>query len=61
MIILDEDAKVTLATATPEAFTVHSQCQITERYSYTPPTLIDTTLYLGDRKHILALDVGVIQ
>lgn len=61
VIILDEDGKLTLATATPEAFTVHSQCQITERYSYTPPTLVDTTLYLRDRKHIMALDVSAIQ
>jgi outer membrane protein assembly factor BamB len=58
VIILDENGKLTLATATPEAFTVYSQCQITERYSYTPPTLVDTTLYVRDRKHIMALDVG---
>ena len=58
VIILDENGKLTLATATPEEFTAHSQCQITERHSLTPPTLVGTTLYVRDRKHIMALDVG---
>jgi hypothetical protein len=58
LIILDENGWLTLATATPEGLTVHSKCQITERYSYTVPTLVGRTLYVRDRKHIMALDLA---
>ena len=58
LIILDENGWLTLATATPEGLTVHSKCQITERYSYSVPTLVGKTLYVRDRKHIMALDLG---
>ena len=58
LIILDENGQLTLATATPEGLTVHGQCQVTEKYSLTAPTLVGTTLYVRDRKHIMALDLG---
>ena len=58
LIILDQDGQLTLATATPEGLTIHSQCRITERYSFTVPTLVGTTLYVRDRKHLMALDLG---
>lgn len=59
LIILDENGKLSLATPTADGLNVHGQCQITERYSLTVPTLVGTTLYIRDRKHILALDLGV--
>ena len=58
LIILDEHGKLSLATATPDGLTVHSQCQITERYSLTVPTLVENILYVRDRKHIMALDLS---
>ena len=58
LIILDEDGQLALATVTPEGMTVHSKCKITEQYSWTTPTLVGTTLYVRDRKHIMALDLG---
>lgn len=58
LIILDEDGWLALATATPQGLTVHSKCKITDRLSWTAPTLVDTTLYVRDRKHIMALDLG---
>lgn len=58
LIILDENGQLTLATATPERLRVHSQCHITERYSFTAPTLVGTTLFVRDRKHIMALDLS---
>jgi hypothetical protein len=58
LIILDEDGQLALATVTPERLTVHSKCKITERLSWTHPTLVGTTLYVRDRKHIMALDLG---
>jgi hypothetical protein len=59
LIVLDQDGQLTLATATREKLTVHSQYKITERYSFTAPTLVGTTLYVKDRKRIMALDLGV--
>jgi hypothetical protein len=59
LIVLDGKGQLALATVTPEGLTVHSKCQMTaETYSWTPPTLAGTTLYLRDRHHIMALDVG---
>lgn len=57
-IILDENGWLTLATASPERLTIHSRCNVTERWSLTPPTLVGTTLYIRDERHIMALDVG---
>ena len=59
LIILDMNGQLGLATATSEKLTVHSHCELLERVSLTPPTLVGTTLYLRDRKHIMALDIGV--
>jgi hypothetical protein len=58
LIILDENGKLTLATATPEGLTVLADHTITEKHSLTAPTLVGTTLYVRDRKHIMALDLG---
>jgi len=58
LIILDEDGELTLATVTPEGLNVHSQCTIAERYAWAAPTLVGTKLYVRDRKHIMAFDLG---
>ena len=58
LIILDEDGKLTLATITPEKFQVLAQTQLTEKVSWTLPTLVSNRLYVRDTKHILALDLG---
>lgn len=58
IIFVDWNGKLAIASVTPKELTIHSQCQLTERYSFTAPTLIDTTLYVRDRKHIMALDLG---
>ena len=57
LIMLDEDGQLVLATATPDDLIVHSRCRMTERLSWTAPTLVGTTLYLRDRRHIMALDL----
>ena len=58
LVILDENGQLALATATPEGLTVHAKCKITELYSWAAPTLVGKTLYVRDRKHIMALDLG---
>ncbi|MFT5050721.1 MAG: hypothetical protein ACI8QZ_002124 [Chlamydiales bacterium] len=58
MILLDQDGWLTLASAQPDSFEVHSRIQISERYCFSAPSLVGTTLYLRDRKTIRALDLG---
>ena len=58
LIILDQDGQLTLATPTPDELVIHSQCRISGPYSYIVPTLVGKTLYLRDRRHIMALDLG---
>jgi outer membrane protein assembly factor BamB len=57
-ILLDEDGRLVLAKANAGGLEVLSACKLTERYSWTAPSLADDTLYVRDRKHILALDVS---
>ena len=60
LIILDHNGQLGLATATRKDLTVHSRCQVTRPYSFTPPTLVGTTLYVRDERHIMALDLGFV-
>ena len=58
IIILDEGGQLALAIVSPEGLNVLSKCTITKRYSWAAPTLVGTTLYVRDRKRIMALDLS---
>jgi len=58
IILLDEDGQLALVKATPEKFTLLSKCKIAETYAWAAPTLVGTKLYVRDRKHIVALELG---
>ncbi|UCE60525.1 MAG: PQQ-like beta-propeller repeat protein [Phycisphaerales bacterium] len=58
LIILDEDGQLAIATATPGGLTVHSSFKLVDGRAWTVPTLAGKTLYVRDRKHIMALDLG---
>jgi outer membrane protein assembly factor BamB len=58
LLILDEDGKLALATATPDRLTVHSERRILTFPARTPPTLMGTVLFARDQKSILALDLA---
>jgi len=60
IILLDEQGKLTLATATRDDFTVKSTWQVPDwsGETYAAPTLVGRTLYVRDRKHVMALDLG---
>ncbi|MBI4718067.1 MAG: PQQ-like beta-propeller repeat protein [Planctomycetes bacterium] len=58
VVILDEDGQLALATASPKGLTVLSKCQLLKRTSWAAPTLAGTTLYIRDRKSIMALDLS---
>lgn len=58
MIILDENGQLALAKVDPKGMRVLSTCTIAERYAWAAPTLVGSTLFVRDRKHIMALDLG---
>ncbi|MGH9936292.1 MAG: hypothetical protein ACREAM_08600, partial [Blastocatellia bacterium] len=56
-IILDEDGALGLATPAPNGLTVHSKVETLTSRSWTVPTLVGRTLFLRDRKNIMALQL----
>jgi outer membrane protein assembly factor BamB len=59
VIVLDEEGKLSLATFSPEGVKVTAESQRLANPAWTPPTLAGTKLYLRDRAHIEALDLGM--
>jgi hypothetical protein len=58
LILLDENGQLTLATVEPEGLTSRSRHTVMEKYSLTAPALVGTTLFVRDRKRIVALVLG---
>jgi outer membrane protein assembly factor BamB len=58
LIFLDENGQLVLAKVSPEGMKILSQAQMTEKVSWTTPTLVDRTLYIRDKNTIMALNVG---
>jgi outer membrane protein assembly factor BamB len=56
-IILDEDGALTLARPAAEGLKVHSKVALMSNNSWTAPTLAGATLYVRDRKSVMALDL----
>lgn len=56
-MVLDEDGHLALASVTPEGLKVDSKVELLSGLSWTPPALAGTTLYVRDRKIIMALDL----
>ncbi len=58
LLLLDEDGNLALASAGEAGLTIHARAKLLDNPAWTPPTLVGTTLYLRDRKVILAVDLG---
>lgn len=58
LILLDEDGELALVTVDPKGMEILSQAKVAERYAWAAPTLVDKTLYVRDRKKIMALDLS---
>jgi outer membrane protein assembly factor BamB len=58
LIVLDEDGTLGLATPTPTGLRVLGRAQVLNNLSWTPPTLVQTKLYLRDRQTLMALELG---
>jgi outer membrane protein assembly factor BamB len=57
-VVLDEDGNLGLATLSPQGIKVLAKAQVLQNLSWTPPTLVGTTLYARDRKTIAAFNLG---
>jgi outer membrane protein assembly factor BamB len=57
LIILDEDGDLAIARAAPDRLEILARAHVAEPHAWAAPTLVDGTLYLRDRKHIMALDL----
>ncbi len=55
LIMLDEEGFLAIATPSPEGVTVHAKVKVLDRVAWTSPTLVNKTLYLRDKKVIMAL------
>ncbi|MCP4201332.1 MAG: PQQ-binding-like beta-propeller repeat protein [bacterium] len=58
VIVLDEDGKLYLTTATPEDMTIHSEVELLNRVAWTAPTIVGKTMYVRDKVNIMALDLS---
>ena len=58
IILIDESGQVAMVRVTPEGPKVLCTAQVLESVSWTVPTLVDTTLFLRDRKRVVALDLA---
>jgi prepilin-type processing-associated H-X9-DG protein len=58
LIVLDEDGVLALVKCAPTACEILSQSQLVQRVAWTVPALADNTLYIRDRKTIMAVDLG---
>ncbi|MEM1177338.1 MAG: PQQ-binding-like beta-propeller repeat protein [Acidobacteriota bacterium] len=58
LFVLDENGMLYVTKATPEKLEVLDEVQVLERPAWTVPTIVGKTMYLRDKKHIKALDLG---
>jgi len=58
LIILDENGDLAIATPTATALDVHCRATILTHQAWTVPTLVGSTLFVRDRKQVMALDLG---
>ena len=58
LITLDQDGNLKLLRVSRDDAEVLGECKPLERFSYSTPALVGDTLYLRDRVHVMALDLG---
>ena len=57
VVLVDEDGEVAIATVGDSGLDVHARHSVLTDNAWTPPTLVDGTLYVRDRRTIVALDL----
>lgn len=61
LIVVDEDGNLGVGLATPQRFQALAKWPILSSFAWTAPTLAGRTLYVRDRKVIMALDTSTIR
>ncbi len=56
-VLLDEDGQLALVNFSPQGMKVLAKAAVLNHLAWTPPTLVGTTLYLRDRKTLVAFDL----
>jgi outer membrane protein assembly factor BamB len=58
LVIIDENGELALASVSDAGLRVHARRQILTSNAWTPPSVVGSTLYVRDRKEILALELS---
>ena len=58
VILLDEDGHLAIATFSPAGLKVLAKAQLLQSKAWTVPTLVGNTLYVRDRRVMMAVDLG---
>ena len=58
LVILDEDGVLYLANPTSQGLVVLAETQLLAKWAWTAPTIVGQTLYVRDRKQIVAVNLG---
>ena len=58
VVFVDEDGEVAIASVSDTGLDVHARHSVLTNNAWTPPTLVDGTLYIRDRRTIVALDLS---
>jgi len=59
LFFIDEGGALVMAKVLPAEMKVLGETKLLEEVSWTVPTIVGTTLYARDKKHIVAVDLGV--
>jgi outer membrane protein assembly factor BamB len=58
LIIVDEDGVLALGTPSATGLKIHSRVSLLNKVAWTPPSLAGTRLFIRDRTHLMALELG---
>lgn len=58
LVIVDEHGEIAVASVSSAGLQVHARKEVLTSNTWTPPTVVGSTLYVRDRKDILALDLS---
>ncbi|ANM31708.1 hypothetical protein ABI59_22330 [Acidobacteria bacterium Mor1] len=58
LVLLDEDGKLAVTSASPEDLEIHAQAQLLDKVAWTVPTVVGKVIFLRDQKHLKAYRIG---
>lgn len=58
LVLVEEGGDLAIVSVDSEGLTVHSRAELLTDNAWTPPTLVGTTLFVRDRKNLVAVDLG---